>query len=276
MRFVRFGLLAVFLIIGVSVLAQQPASSQQASAPPPAPKDPQAVSVLNQALAVAGGATTINAIADYVAKGNVTYHWAEDVRGTVALLGMGGGDIRIDAYLPTGARSEAIHDGQSTIRAADGTISQNPPSYKVPSSDAFPYEAPFLPASLGLPYLQLTAVLASPRMSLSYKGLVQLDGHSVHQVEAQRNVGKGGSRTVSEYETWEFFIDPSTLELVMVRDVFPLHVIHEIRYSDYQPVSGVLVPFSIREQMGGQPTWEMQIGQISFNTGLQDSSFIIQ
>jgi hypothetical protein len=41
-------------------------------------------------------------------------------------------------------------------------------------------------------------------------------------------------------------------------------------------VNGILVPFSINEQMGGQKTRDIQLTQISFNTGLQDAAFVLQ
>jgi len=36
------------------------------------------------------------------------------------------------------------------------------------------------------------------------------------------------------------------------------------------------MPFSISEQMGGQRTREIQLNRITFNAGLQDSTFVIQ
>jgi hypothetical protein len=62
----------------------------------------------------------------------------------------------------------------------------------------------------------------------------------------------------------------------MTQDAFPKHVIHQLRYSDYRSVKSVLVPFSIAEFMGGQQIWAIHLDQISFNSGLQDSSFDLQ
>jgi putative transposase len=81
MRSARFGLL-VFLLTGVSVWAQQPASSQQATTPTTAPQDPQAVNVLNQVLAVAGGAPALRAIQDYTGFGNIAEHGRERLHPT--------------------------------------------------------------------------------------------------------------------------------------------------------------------------------------------------
>jgi len=53
----------------------------------------------------------------------------------------------------------------------------------------------------------------------------------------------------------------------------PRNVLRRIWYSDYRPVNGILAPFSIREEMGGQLVWKIDLDQISFNSGLQDANF---
>jgi hypothetical protein len=271
MRTARSAFLFCPLFFAISAGAQQ---TQTNTTPSPAPKDPQAVDVVNRALSAAGGASAIKAVTDYTATGNVTYHWNPEAQGSVTVLGLGLGQIRVDANLPRGRHTSVISDGQTTTKAEDGTISRYPPPYPVPSSDAFPYQPPMFPGSFVLPHAQLMAVLNSPRISISYKGIVQLDGHSVYDIQVQKVVpGRTQPDSMTEYRTMDFYIDTSTLQLVMTQDNVPKHIIHQIRYSDYRPVSGVLVPFAISEQMGGQKTRDLHLGQISFNGGLQDSAF---
>ena len=139
MRFTRLGLL-VFLLTGVSVWAQQPATSQQATTPARAPQDPQAVGVVNQALAVAGGAAAISAIHDYSASGNITYHSNPEVQASVTLIGLGLDQFRQDANLPTGVRSLAISQGKMNQKLEDGgVLLVNTIAPLSPSSLAFPY-----------------------------------------------------------------------------------------------------------------------------------------
>ncbi len=240
---------------------------------PTATQDPQAVSVLNQALTAAGGATAHRAVTDYTASGTITYHNNPDVQGTVSVKGLNSVAIRIDATLPTGVRSWAVHDGVATTKHENGKLSvaANPPN--VPSSDAFPYQTPLFPSSIAFPYHQLTTVLASP-FSISYKGITQVDGHSVHDIQVQR-VSAGGFDPMRQYHAREFFIDTTTLQIVMSQDLVPYNVVHQVHYSNYTVVSGVLVPFGIAEQLGGTPTWTIQLGQFAFNSGLQDSAFAL-
>ena len=274
MRFVRFGLLICLFLLALSGRAQQ---SQQSTTPTPAPQDPQAVSVLNQALAVAGGAPLIKTISDYTATGNVTYHWNPEAQGPVTIRGFGLGQIRIDANLPSGTHSEAILDGQTTRKTVDGKLWQYPPSSSVPSSDAMIYQPPLFPSGLVIPHMQLAVVLNSPRYSIIYKGIVQVDGKSAHDVQVQGVMpGQAGTDSMTQYHLIDFFIDQDTFQVVMTQDNVPKNIVHQVRYSNYAQAGGVLVPFSISERMGGQNTRDFELTQINFNTGLQDSAFVIQ
>jgi hypothetical protein len=269
----------VFLVFAFSpgflLLAQQTQSS--ATTAPVTSQDPQAVSVLNQALTVGGGITAIKALADYTGSGNITYHWDQDVQGNVTAQGLGFDDFRLDANLPSGRRSWTIHNGQTALRAENGNISKFPPDGLVPSSDAFPYQTPLFPSSLVFPYQQLVAILNSPQFSIFYRGITQLDGRSAHDVQVQLALAPGQvDDPMSEYHTKDLFIDTSTFQLLMTQDSVPKHVIHQVLYSAYTAVNGVLVPFSISEELEGQHTWDIQLTQIHFNSGLQDSGFVLQ
>ncbi len=279
MRFAQVSVLVCFLSLAVSAKAQQtqPTQIQTLQVQTPAPQDTQAVSVLAQALTAVGGSPAIKAIADFTATGNVTYHWNPEEQGSLTIQGLGLSEIRIDSSLPSGQHSESIHDGQTARKKPNGTLWQYPPAYPVPSSDAFPYQPPMFPGGFVIPHMQLAAILNNPKCGISYKGIVQVDGISVHDIQAQRILpGQTVADGMAEYHTIEIFIDTTTFQIVMTQDNVPNHIVHRIRYSDYRPVSGVIVPFSIREETGGQKTRDIQLTQISLNGGLQDSAFVIQ
>jgi hypothetical protein len=118
--------------------------------------------------------------------------------------------------------------------------------------------------------------LDSAQFSLSYKGIVQVDGLSAHDIQVQRVFpGRAQPDRFAEYHVEDIFIDTATLQLVMTRDNLPRHIVHQVRYADHKLVNGVLVPFSIGEEIGGQHTWDVLLGQINFNAGLQDSDFVL-
>jgi len=255
MRVVRTTIATLFVLSSSLNL-----SSQQTTA---AQRDPQAVAVLQQCLNLAGGVSSVIAVADYTATGTVTYHWAgQDVAGNVTLRGRGLDQFRVDASLPTGVRSWAASRGVSSERAEDGSVSR---------SRGF---ATLNPSSFVVPYLLLAAALKSPNYNLSFKGAVEVDGHSAYDVQV-------GTVMLSPngIDVTDFFIDSTTSQVLVMRDMArpPTNSLegpsHEIRFSDYRTVNGVAVPFSIKEAVGGQETWVIQLNSVTFNPGLSDSTF---
>jgi hypothetical protein len=268
----------IVLFLAFTALFSTGLSAQNTQQPPLPPQDPQAVNILNQVLGNAGGVTAITAVTDYTATGNVTYHWGQGVEGSVTVLGLGSSELRVDAALPNGMRSMATDGGQTTIKSEAGVMTHMPPQYAViPSSDAFPYQAPLFPASQILPYLQIVSALGAGDYSIAYKGTTTLAGQSVYDVQIQLDPqGQTTPDIMAEYHTIDLFIGTSNLQIAMTQDSVPRHITHQIQYSNYTTNAGILVPLSIAETMSGQPTWNLQLTQFSFNTGLQESAFVIQ
>ncbi len=279
--FLRVTMLA--LLIGVSTQAQQPSSDSatSTSAPSGVTQDPQATSVLNQALTAAGGTNIIGEISDYVGTGNITYDPAgqEQTQGTVTVRGSRGSDFRIDATLPTGTRSYAVHQGIVNVKTESGGLIALTPWANAPGRVAFPYQTPLFPMSLIFPAKQLISILSLTDVyGLSYKGTTQVDGHMVNDVLVTERIGPASSTVQSSIppRTREIFVDTSTSQIVMMREPIPVGVLHEVHYSNYQAVGGVLMPFTITEDIGGQPSWTINLAQITFNNSLQPSAFVLQ
>lgn len=277
MRSYWMGVLLLICLLPVPGRSQQVTSSQPSQLQPPAPQDPQAVSVLNQALVAAGGTAAINAITDYSATGNVTYYWNPEAQGTVTVIGLGQNQSRLDAYLPSGIHSEAIQDGQTTRKTVTGAVWQYPPQHPVPTSDAYPYQPPLFAGALAVPSIGVALVLSNSSYSIAYKGIAQVDEQPAYDILVQLvSLGQTPPASVTQYQSVEYFISTSNLHLVMTQNLVPKHVVHQIRYANYTLIRNVLVPFSIDEQIGGQKTRDIELKQITFNTGLQNSNFVIQ
>jgi hypothetical protein len=152
---VRYALVfsSILLVLSIQLSAQQ---SQTAS------KDPQAVSIVSQFLALSGGVTAIAAIGDYTATGNITYYLGADqsIQAGVTVRGKGLSQLRIDSILSSGPRSEST-DGVTTIKYEDGLVRR------------LSSQPPLNPTRLLLPYLQLRPALTSTAFSLSYQGYRQ-------------------------------------------------------------------------------------------------------
>jgi hypothetical protein len=268
-----------YLILAVTgALLVSPLFAQQPSA---VTRDTQAITFLSQTLTVAGGTTAVAAITDYTATGNGTWYESSNrtFDGAVTITGTASGHLRFDAHLPTGVRSHSISHGHTAWKTEDEKLTQAPAAHtRVPSSDAFPYTAPMFAESFASPSIGIAAVLKDSALEVVYKGSVQLDGRSAHEIQVRRLLPGRSSPNdlLAEYNTTHFFIDATTYQVVMTQDAIPKHVIHQLRYSDYRAVKGVLVPFSITEFMGGQQIWALHLDQVTFNSGLQDSSFDLQ
>jgi len=252
MRFFA-SLLFALILVGVNPIRPQ-------QTPLPVLKDTQAVNLVSQALAMAGGKLAINAIDDYTATGQIIYHFAQDAQGAVTVRACGFDQIRIDANLPAGVRSQISNRGEDAIRTEDGAVGWSG------------IQTPFAPTRLILPQLLLATALDSPGYKLSYLGLKDLEGHSVHDVQLQLiQFGEADSRT--EYRTIEFFLDASTFQILMMQDTVPRSKVRQVRYSGYKFASGILVPSSIKESIDHRATWEIQLANISLNSGLTDFDF---
>jgi hypothetical protein len=186
----------------------------------------------------------------------------------VKVLGSGFSNLRLDSTLPIGVLSEAISQGKITM-GVNGAVRQ------------VHAQTPMNPARFILPFLQLRTLVNNRTYQLSHKGLVEVNSHSAHDIQILRLLGGNANppELLREYNTVEFFIDATTFQVVMMQDfVFNggiRYSIRQIQYSDYRAIGGVLVPFTINEQLDGHPTRLIQLDSIAFNSGLQESDFVI-
>jgi hypothetical protein len=266
MRLLRTSTFIGLLFLSFPILAQHIQQStvipeQSTAPPPPAPRDPTAMSIVNQALAAAGGINAVSAIRDYSASGNITYHWQQDVQGTVNITALGQIAFRIDATMPTGVRSWAIDKGAYQTKNEQGVV--------MPVRG----QIPIIPGSLILPHLHLATALNAAFFRFSYQGLAQLGGRSVHDIQIVPWSSNAKNPAVQSLAK-DFFIDATTFQIVQTQDVISsTRAIHMVVYSDYRSQNGMLVPFAIDQAISGQPISSIRLSQISFNTGLQESRF---
>lgn len=259
----RLALLACFLLVVSTASGQTSGVVTQ---------DPQAVSVLTQSLNAMGGFAAVGAIQDYTENGTIAYNWAgEPVQGTVRVQGKGLTGFRIDATIPAGVQTLAISGIVGRLKTADGTLKHLAP-YNFANA-----------GSLSFPALRLASALSNQTVSLSLIGTVQAEGHQVYQVRAIFPVDPTltAIAPIADLGTLDFFIDSTSFQLVKSsenvrseRDTTVTYL-HEIVYTNYQPVGGIAAPFVINERIGGQQTWSISVQSLSFNSGLSDSVFVI-
>lgn len=266
MRLWRIGSLLAFNLV-FSVTAAHPQQPLGAVTPT---RDPQALGILQQCLQAAGGSQAIAAIQDFTASGSITFYWDGDqVQGRVTLKGRGLTEFRMDASLPTGIRSFIVNGSNGTVKDIDGS------SRTLPADDLAYLASPTFPVT------QVESALQDTSANLTFVGLVSHDGRQVEDVRVQKDYSKTsdplGYRT--KHATRDFFIDPSTFQILASQDsAHPKDSLsetcpHEMQFSNYQAVNGVLVPLSIIERVCGQQTSSIQLTQTVFNSGLTDGDF---
>lgn len=268
-------LLALFTIVSTS--ESQGANADQ-GAPNPAfvapTQDPQAMSILSQALAAGGGAKAIAAVSDYTATGSVIIGGQAS---SVTIRGLHGWEFRMDVSGPTGMRSSGVHEGMVFEKAEDGAVSLPQKRSGQRNRFAPPVWTPMFPAGFAFQTAFVAHILTGKNFEVSYIGVTEINGHNVHDIRIAAGPfsaasQRGNSDSVLRYAR-DLFVDTSTLQIVAFREVLPRNAIHEVGYGDYRLVEGVLMPFKIFESFGGHPTAAIEIGQIEFNTGLQPPAF---
>jgi len=233
-------------------------------------RDPRAVAVLNQCLNAAGGVQAISAIKDFTAIGTIAYNWGDQpARGSVTIKDRGLSEFRLDASLDDGVHSWMASDGKALEKRPDGASKQ------------LPIQNALKPASVTFPLLQLVTDMADISTRISYVGLVHHKGQQVYDIRLQKifpaHTDPLGLR--SRVTKADLFIDPSTFLILSVQDMAyrrdnkPGESRHEMQFSGYQPINGILVPLAIKELIGKQETVSIQLSQITFNSGLTHADF---
>jgi len=243
----------------------------QAQSAPEAPqRDAQALTVLTQALAAAGENFSVGSVADFTATGSITYYWAgQPVSGPVTVRGMRLNDIRVDATLPDGIRSWGVLHGKGSVKDAAGNLSTIPP-HNTLNLGAFSF-----------PLLKIAAALSNSALSVQYLGTTDFNGIQANVIHVAKNQSTDPGGLIAHLTAVDFLIDPTSYQILAVRDVIhpedraTQDIAREIAFSDYRLANGILLPFSVTEQVNGQRTWTMQLDQIQVNSGLSDSDLTI-
>jgi len=286
---VRFVVIPIFIIISaVSIQAQgqgapvpvQPPLPVLGSVPSAAsvpPRDPQAMSILNQSLEAAGGAKAIAAIADYTATGK---HVAEGEQSSVTLRGLHGWEFRMDISGSKGTHSSGVHKGMVFEKAEGDTV--NIPQQKSGQANryALPVWTPMFPAGFVLQAAFVAHVLSGKVFGVAYNGTTEINGHSAFDIQVISGPFPAGTqldpKQLSAHQTRDLFIDSTNYQIVAFRETTPRSPTHEVDYDDYKAVDGVQMPFTISELFGGHSHSTIHIDQFVFNTGLQPTAFDVQ
>jgi hypothetical protein len=262
------------LIFSVTTQAQEGTASPTPVADQPlaAVSDSQAIAVASASIAALTGS---EAIQDVTLTGNVTWTAGSSDTGTITLQVLGTQESRLDLVLSDGTRTE-IRDG-STGTPKGEWIGQDGKTGQFALANAMTDPVWFFPA--------LGSLAAGKGTVLSYEGQENRNGESVIHLKSHwcdSTPCDSSALQLQQLSVMDFYLDATSLLPVAVvfdqhPDVnsnnVPWNIPVEVKFSDYQAISGVQVPTHIEKSVGGAPRIDIHVTGATFNSGLTLSAF---
>ncbi len=230
--------------------------------------NPQALSYASQSIAAMVGSVSVS---DVTLTGTAT--WNGSQTGTATLRALGTGESRIELALTAGTRTE-IRDAQTGAQLGQWFSPNN-------TSGNYAFQNCWTDAVWFFPVLGSLA--AGPNVVLSYIGPTTWNGESVQHIQSyvyQAN-SPGLTPSPQQLSTMDFYLDATTLLPAAV--TFNAHpdnnantsLLVEVDFSNYQAISGVVVPLHIQRYQQGNLMVDVVVTEASFNTGLPLSLFTV-
>ncbi len=257
-------LFAALILSFPNVAASQHASSPTAPSPQ---RDPQALTILNQALTAMASSVP----ADSSATGTVTIvEGSSTQNGTIQILTRG--TAQTAETITSSAGQRAIIYSKDDAKEINAGQSVNPPLELIVTD-----QSPDFPLPL------LLSLLNNADEAIRYIGQEALNGESVQRIQVWNTfASKPRLRELAPFSAKNIWFDTSSglpLKIAYTRRAaggaapsFPVEVV----FSNYRNVSGTLYPFQITKSFNGTPWQTITIQSVSFNSGLTDVQFQVE
>lgn len=268
MRIARPVLLLIPLLLISAV-----SNAQQAATP--TPRDAQAVSVLQRSLAALVGTTNLN---DVTLNANANWTAGSDEEtGSATLKATAIGQGRIDLSLSSGPRSEVIDASQAAPTGSwcgtDGTW------HSMVAHNLYTDPTWFFPAFLINRALSTSSYAVSPMDAETQNG-VAVEHVQIYQ--QQSGTTSESATLIQGLTQIDLYFSPSTLLPVSI--AFNTHADNnallnipiQIRFSNYQVVQGVSVPYHVQKYIQNGLALDMTVTSVQVNSGLSTSDFQVQ
>ena len=260
--------LAVIVLLPLSAACTLAQVTQSTSS-----SDPLAVSLAQKSVAVLTGGASVS---DVTLSANViSVLGSGNETGTGTLEAKGTGESRVDLSLSGGSRSDVrniANGGPAGAWSKNGSAATAYAQHNAWSDAAW-----FFPASSSL------SQTATPQFVFSYIGQEQHNGATVQHISTYQLPPSGLSNSpIARLSAMDFYLD--SVSYLPVAVAFNLHsdtnmgidIPVEIRFANYQLVSGVQVPFHFQRLLNGSLVLDVTVTSAAINTGLQDSLFTLQ
>jgi hypothetical protein len=258
--------------VAVCVLVSVALTSFASTKKQPPVSDPRAVAFAQQSIAAITGLTTIS---DVTLTGSATWTAGSDEEtGTATFHASGTGESRMDLELSSGTRIE-IRDA-STGSPLGKWIAPK-------TSGNFAFHNCWTDAAWFFPALSSLSQTANPNFIFSYVGQEEHDGVPAQHIRVYQTSPVGLTNSpLPRLSRLDFYLDATSYLPIAV--AFKAHtdrdmntnIPTEIRFTDYQLVSGVQVPFHLQRILNGTVLIDATVTNAVFNTGLPPSLFNVQ
>lgn len=258
--------IAIFCLVSVLTTMSVPARSQTTKSDPLVTPDPQAISLLTQCAATMG---SLDPLSTFQGSARIIPAHKDEPESELLLRSKGSEQIRWDR---TSSR------GQETIviQAGGGSVTRGQEEYRLaPWQTAYPRAEHF-------PALLCSAESQRSGMQISYVGLEDVGSSQAHHIQISA-AGRGRSEKADALERlaseFHIFVDAQSLVVVKTRrfafspDAIENRSDLETYYSDYRPVNGVLMPFTVTTFLAGQKLQDVVFGTIQLGVTLSNADF---
>lgn len=267
-------LLSAFILISILVTSRvtlriRPAKVQ-AQTPSTLMRDSAAVTLAAKSLQALTGGTPLT---DISLQGTATYTAGSDIEtGTVTLLASGNLASRINLSLTDGQRTEIRNGAQGDWIGPDGVEHSMATHNCWPDADWF------------YPGLSFQALNSDAGLGMSYIGLETKNGLAVQHIRLFRVVPSSSGvpqATILALSTEDLYLDASSyLPLFLDFNTHPDSAFNrdfsvEVAFSDYQQMSGIMVPVRIQKHLNGALVLDLTVTSVTVNSGLPASDFAI-
>ena len=235
----------------------------------PAQRDPAALAALAQ-MAATTGWNPLNLPTDAVVSGTITL--ASGSSSTVTYKMRGLSQYRSDVQNGTSLTSTVVNNGQMAVTYPDGTV-QYLALQDVVST--WPVTVPV--------FSNVANAAVFQDLSVTYLGTEAVDSTSCNKIQISTNIQPVDPVTAIEsaVATITIWLDASNglpVQLQYPRlasDGSTASVSRTRKFSNYQPVNGMLVAFTQQEFANGLKLYSVQLTAASFNVGLTDADFVL-
>lgn len=267
---------SLFLILaiptfGAKAQKTRPALSAQTTAV--TSRDPQALALLNAAVAALDVTTTVT---DATLQANVGYTAGSDSESGPATLQAKisslGNESNLALTLSGGQRQEIRNGIAGVWVGIDGQ------PHAMATHNCFTDAVWFFPG------LSLQAAVADPGVGMAYVGLENLGSASVQHIQLSRLLpGQTADLTssIQTLSTTDLYLDAtSSLPVAVEFNGHPdldanTNLLIEIQFSNYQSANGVVAPMHIQKFLQRSLLLDISVTGVTINSGIPDSVFTL-